>query len=267
MAQTKVLGAHTTGVIVDTDVATLALDIKDLGVGRHLRFSGSYSAAELTRLLGYVSKDSRILVVGAHVGTFAIPLARRAATVVAIEANPRSYELLLTNVFLNGVDNVQCHQIAASSKREDLDFLLSTTNSGGSKRVPIKRDNRYYYDNPRTVAVEGHPLDQYLDGQQFEIVVMDIEGSEYFALQGMQRILASAQILAVEFMPHHLQNVSGASVEDFLDLIRPHFSTMLMPSRGQAYPASEMGPVLEKMYAANVSEDSLIFSRNDLRSG
>ncbi|MGH7427267.1 MAG: hypothetical protein ACREJ4_02740, partial [Candidatus Methylomirabilaceae bacterium] len=61
---------------------------------------------------------------------------------------------------------------------------------------------------------------------------MDIEGSEYFALQGMQKILAHARVLVVEFLPHHLKNVSGVTVEQFLSVIPPHFRTLTIPSKG-----------------------------------
>ena len=83
-----------------------------------------------TVLIPKLTCDSRVLVVGAHVGTLAIPLAQLAANVIAIEANPRTFELLTLNVAINAVTNCRCINIAASDSNEPIQFLLSRTNSG-----------------------------------------------------------------------------------------------------------------------------------------
>jgi FkbM family methyltransferase len=74
----------------------------------------------------------------------------------------------------------------------------------------------YYYDNPEIVSVKASSLDAYLEERDFHIVVVDTEGSEYFALQGMQELLSNCRVLVVEFLPHHLKNVSGVTIEQFL---------------------------------------------------
>ena len=75
------------------------------------------------------------------------------------------------------------------------------------------------------------PLDELLPGESFDVVLMDIEGSEYFAFLGMQRILTYAMVLQVEFIPHHLRNVAGVSVAEFLKPIREHFTTLVVPDK------------------------------------
>lgn len=142
--------------------------------------------------------------------------------VVAVEANPATFELLRMNR--------QTINIAASNKEESVQFLLSRANLGGSKRVPKIRW-LYYYDNPEIVSVKASSLNAYLEERDFHIVVVDTEGSEYFALQGMQEILSNCKVLVVEFLPHHLKNVIGVTVEQFLSVIEPHFSIMTIPSR------------------------------------
>ena len=49
------------------------------------------------------------------------------------------------------------------------------------------------------------------------MILCDIEGAEIDALKGMPETLKNAQCLGIEFMPHHLRNVSEAGVEDFLE--------------------------------------------------
>lgn len=220
-----------------------------------------YGQAELDRLAPYVGPASRILVVGAHVGTLAIPLSRLCREVVAIEANPHTYELLVINKKLNGVDNCVALHIAASDKEEEIEFLLSRANSGGSKRVPRIRQFLYYSDNPQKITVKAVRLDDYLEQLNFDVVVMDIEGSEYFALGGMQKILSHCKLLVVEYLPHHLKNVSSVTVEQFLSVIRPHFSHLLVPSTGEESTAANFATVLQRMYELNQGDEGILFSK------
>jgi hypothetical protein len=104
-------------------------------------------------------------------------------------------------------------------------------------------------------------LDEYLEEKTFDIVVIDIEGSEYFALQGMQKMLSRCKVLVVEFLPHHLKNVSGVTVEEFLSLIEPHFTRMTIPSRRLKIGASEFVKYLTAMYNLEQGDEGLIFEK------
>ena len=156
-----------------------------------------------------------------HIEALAIPLARVCRTVVAVEANPRTFDLLKLNVMLNGLTNCRVIHKAASNRVETIDFVLSRTNSGGSKRRPVINNPAFFYDKPEVTKVEAIPLDDLLPEETFDVIIMDIEGSEFFALQGMQRILRSASVLQVEFFPLHLREVAGVSVVDFAATISP----------------------------------------------
>ena len=230
-------------------------------MARHLRRDRTWGERELAGLAQYVTGDSAVLVVGAHVGTLAIPLARSARTVVAIEPNPDSYRLLNANLTLNGVSNCRAVNVAASDRNEEIEFLMSRANSGGSKRVPRMRRYVYYFDHPRTVTVRAARLDDLLLGERFDMVVMDIEGSEYFALKGMQRILGDARVLQVEFEPHHLRDVAGVSAEQFVSVVERHFSRLFIPSRQLDVGREGFGAALGAMYRADQRDDGIVFTK------
>jgi hypothetical protein len=109
------------------------------------------------------------------------------------------------------------------------------------------------------MKIESAPLDELLPGETFDVVLMDIEGSEYFALQGMQQILASAAVLQVEFAPHHLQFVANVSVADFLATITPHFHSMVIPSNGTILARDQFIPALSAMFNRGESDSGLLF--------
>jgi FkbM family methyltransferase len=258
----RILGNRTLAVIAKTSFGMFAVDPEDLDVGGSLLKNGSWGNDEIALLKKYLTPKSTVLIVGAHIGSLAIPLSRLCGRIIAIEANPNSYELLKINLALNSVFNCQTLCIAASDKKEALEFLLSRVNSGGSKRVPKVKKSIYYYDNPRAIVVEAVSLDDYLEEDSFDLIVMDIEGSEYFALKGMQNILSKAKVIQVEFLPHHLKNVSGVSVREFLSLIEPHFSTLIIPSKKAKIGQSQFETVLTAMYHNDEGDDGIIFEKN-----
>ena len=255
------LGDGVKSVIVDSKNGILAVDPRDLEVGYKLRNYGSYGLDEITRINQLISTKSNVLIVGAHIGSLVIPIAKNCNKVVGIEANPNNFNLLKTNIHLNKAENVSIHNIAASSKQETIKFQMNVVNSGGSKRLPKNNEYMYRYDNPEVIEVQAHSLDDYLDENNFDLVLIDIEGSEYFAMQGMTKILANCNTLIVEFLPHHLKNVADVTVEQFLSLIPKQFTKLTIPSKNETHPTDIGGVVLQQMYNNKEGDDGLIFTK------
>jgi FkbM family methyltransferase len=259
--QKAMLGNNIVSVITRSANGIFAVDIEDRGVGKELRKTGRYGQGELERIFQYVGADDRVLVVGAHLGALVVPIAKHCKSVVAIEANPDTFGLLKINLMLNDVANVSARNIAASDKTEKLEFVASRSNSGGSKRMPKVHAFEYFYDTPQTVMVEAHSLDSYLDGEKFTLVLMDIEGSEYFALKGMQDILHNAKTLFIEYLPHHLKNVSGVTPQEFLAQIEPHFEKLFIPSKNIRVEKPQFLTALQAMFERDEGDDGLIFAK------
>jgi len=257
----RINGPYIYALIVKTDNGLFAINPEDFEVGKQLRINGEYGIAEIERLKPHITSCSRVLIVGAHIGTLAIPISKLCKDVVAVEANPNTYELLTKNIALNAVFNCHAINIAASNKEENIKFLCNKINSGGSKRVPKNKKYMYYYDKPEEISIKAFSLDNYLDNNEFDVVVMDIEGSEYFALQGMQKILSKAKLLAVEFLPHCLRNISGVTVSQFLSVIAPHFSKLTIPSKQKIVETSDFFTYLSEMYDNEQGDDSIIFEK------
>ena len=253
------LGHDVTGLIVDAKNGRFAVDPADLEVGAKLRLHGAYGMDEVERIAGLIDETSSVLVVGSHIGSLVIPIAKMCSKVVAVEANPRNYRLLETNIKLNDATNVEPHHVAASSKEEKIRFQMNTVNSGGSKRVPVHNRYIYTYDNPEVIEVQAHALDAYLDDHAFDLVLIDIEGSEYFAMQGMSSILGQTKTLIVEFLPHHITNVAGVALDDFLAQVPEHFTKLTVPTKNATYDRGEGMDVLRRMFAAGEGDDGLVF--------
>ncbi len=254
----KSLGTNIRAIITQSSNGLFAVDPEDLEVGEKLR-KGGFGLDEIERIKSLISNDSRVLIVGSHIGSLVIPISRHCNEVVAIEANPKTYELLSLNLRLNDIENVVSHNIAASEKTEIITFFLNTVNSGGSKRAPKQSHFMYEYDSPERVEIQAHALDTHLSNHAFDLVLMDIEGSEFFALKGMPKILQECKSLIVEFLPHHLRNVAGVDAQTFLKQIPQRFTKVTIPSQNVTLSREESQALLLKMFRDEKGDDGLIF--------
>lgn len=256
----SVVGGFAYSIIVNGQNGIYAVDPEDTVVGKSLRFTGNYSSDEVKRIEKLVNTDSRVLVVGAHIGTLVVPIAKIAEHVTAIEANPNTFQLLELNLALNDLENCRAINIAAGEAPGTINFLQNRINSGGSKRKPLHDDIMYYYDNPKEITIEANTLDQLLVNEQYDLIIMDLEGSEYFALKGMTSILEKTKMLVIEFVPHHLKNVSGINVEMFLGLL-DKFKYLTIPSLEIKIPVADCLETLKHMYDNGYCDDGLIFEK------
>ena len=255
----KQLGHNVRAIITNSENGVFAVDPEDLEVGQKLR-EGGFGIEEVERLKNFINDQSKVLIVGTHVGSLAIPLSKHCQEVTAIEANPNTFELLQINLYLNAATNITPHNIFANDVPEKVEFLLNTVNSGGSKRKPKKSNFLYDFDNPEVIEMESHRLDDYLPEHDYDLVLLDIEGSEYFAMKGMPDILSKCKTLVVEFLPHHLKNVADIDVDAFLSVIPGQFTKFALPDQKQEHNISELKTVLQQMFDANIGEEGIVFT-------
>jgi FkbM family methyltransferase len=249
------------GVVVKTDQGYFCLDANDQFVSWELLHLGASGICEIQLAESHLDPSSRVLVVGAHIGTIAIPLSRICGELVAVEANPASCERLRLNVLLNERGNIRIIHAAANDLNGTIEFLMNTRNSGGSKRMPKFRDAIYFDDSPQIVTVPASRLDDILD-HAFDLVFMDIEGSEYFAFVGMQRILAHARTLVVEFLPHHLSRVGGITVDDFLAPLASHFDHLTIPTMRRTVARGDFRSALGELNERYQGDPAIVFRKS-----
>jgi FkbM family methyltransferase len=225
----KLIGKHAIGVIYETKNGRIIAPIDDLTVGKKLGHKGEYDMDEVNIIKSFIKPTDTLYVIGVHWGTLLIPLSRYCENVIGYEANPKTFYFLKNNVLINDVNNVTLFNLAAGDVSRKVKFYTSTINSGGSKIKPQTDKLMYIFDNPDEievdmVSVDAHVLENNLPKAQG--IIMDIEGAEYYALKGMVETLKSSEFLYIEYVPHHLENVTNTTNEAFFDLIIPYFNTV-----------------------------------------
>jgi hypothetical protein len=256
-------GPNAKAIYVETKQGDFLLDPADNFVAKKLLNDGVYSLEEIKLASRFIKKDSYCLVLGGHIGSLVIPLAKLCRELTVFEANPKTFSLLDKNIKLNNIQNVKAYNKAVNHKEEPIKFLMSKHNSGGSKRLPIIFSRGYYYDDPEEISVDGIVLDNFLNIKSYDLIFVDIEGSEYFAFKGMQKILKRSKVLITEFVPHHLKNVASISALDFWLTLSPHFSRMYVPKTKKSFEGpKKILEQLQAMFNKNENHDNLVFSKS-----
>jgi FkbM family methyltransferase len=260
----KIFGPNAKGIIYDSKNGYMALPISDITIGKNLGFKGHWNFSDIQKLLQQTTQDDVIYFIGTHVGTLLVPIAKKVKTVVGFEANEDTFWFIKANLCLNKISNATIFNKAVGDGAKKVTFYKNTVNTGGSKIKPIKDSILYNYDNPKQVEIDMVALDPFIAEQSLTPpsgIIMDIEGAEYFALKGMQATLAKVRFLYVEFVPHHLQNVSNTSVEKFIKTMTPHFSKAIFLKDNTQFDISssekELVKHLKTLEKNNVADDIL----------
>lgn len=181
-------------------------------------FYFSYKRWSDAYLLSLLQKDVKpgdtALDIGANIGFFSMELAAmcgKAGKVYAFEPDPDNFRELQKTV--GHLPQVSLHNKAVGAENGTLTLYRSSL---------LNVDHRTYQssENIQQISVEAVALDSFFDHEtRVNVIKMDIQGFEYFALQGMKRILQEQKPLIVsEFWPWGLQQ-SGSSSTDVFDLL------------------------------------------------
>jgi FkbM family methyltransferase len=258
----KTFMPNTKAILVNAKFGKMLLDPLDNHVSRQLIKTGDYNPHEIHSIKKLLKINDNLLICGAHIGSLAIPLSPNVKKIVAIEPNPKNFELLRLNIAINNISNIVTHNFAAAEKIGTIDFMMNVENSGGSKRKPIKYRDNYYYDVPNIIKIKAFPLDLKLT-EKFDVVIMDIEGSEYFAMSGMNRILRNSRIFIFEFIPAHLEDVANVTVKQFITKVPiKNFNRAYFPRLNKYIEIDQLEATLNFIVSKNSYEDGIILFKN-----
>lgn len=179
-------------------------------IGQGINFYGFWEHEELTALSEWL-QDNRLtggtmLDVGANIGNHGVFLSRLYEKVLAVEPDPRTFEVLNLNASL--VPNMQCFRIAASDRNGSVPFVQERSNVGHSRVVGSQTGEP-------TIDVECWRLDDYFpDIDNVRLVKIDVEGHELQAIGGMQKLLdRCSPIVMIEQQPEAFEDGKSPAVE------------------------------------------------------
>ena len=192
-------------------------DLRDM-IAREVCFTGQYEPQETMLMHALLTPGMTFVDVGANWGYFTLLAAHLVGTrgrVLSLEPDPRLFPKLRDNVARNNLQQVTVLPIAAAAKPGTL--LLAGYNEADGN-FGLSRVVSHGSANAQTFPVEARPLDEIFDiygVTNIDLLKMDIEGAEGFALAGLLQALSTHRIhrLLVELHPAQLAE-HGHTVED-----------------------------------------------------
>jgi FkbM family methyltransferase len=167
---------------------------------------------EITQNFLDITKEGGIIFdVGAWIGYYTLLAARNAEKVIAIEADETNCQRIKRNITLNRLSNITVLNVAIGDKSSQgilvkgLDSSMYKVASGFGRTIKIKS------------------LDDIINEMnihEINLLIMDIEGYEYFGLKGLQNSLSSKIIknIICEIHPRMLKE-NGVPENDILEIL------------------------------------------------
>ena len=182
------------------DKTPIVVDTRDPGPAAVALNGGVYEFNNVEIMLSFVKPDTVFLDVGANIGIFSLKVAARLddrGRVYAFEPQEGLAKLIRRSAFMNGFG-----QLERPGKITSFDFGLSDKNGYVGFRIPPNGHlgGGQVHESERANSVQVVRLDDYL-GPDFrcDLVKMDIEGHEAFALRGMEKIIANSPNVKIMF--------------------------------------------------------------------
>jgi FkbM family methyltransferase len=173
----------------------------DCRVQSHCRayFSGEYDDVKISTLLSFLRKNGAVLDIGANIGFYTVPMARKAerlnATVSAFEPVQSNCEWLLENLLLNACkDVVQIWPCALSDTDGEASIVLAEDFQAGGivGNAVIADENAYGTQFGRAIAKLKRLDDIWPKvAARIDIIKVDTEGHEAAFLRGSRNTLST----------------------------------------------------------------------------
>lgn len=147
-----------------------------------------------------ISKN--IADVGGHVGLYSLAAAKanKAAQVTAFEPVSYIYSRLCVNLAANGAaGKVKANNVGVSDRHGftsiNVRFGPSTLSKGGSLEQSGRKDSEELW-------IQTVSLDQHFGESDLDLMKVDVEGHEYYVLQGARNILRTQKpVILIEILP------------------------------------------------------------------
>lgn len=256
----KVLSRHGVGVLADTKNGLFVVDPGDFMIGRKLLRDGVWDYDEISWLSDVVGENAKVIVnVGTHIGALLIPLSKLSERTIGFEANAQNYKLAVINSDINRLTNTTIENLAIGEQERVVSVVNNPINTGNSS-INLSSDHG-------EMTVKMTTLDKYCSTHQIDsidLMVMDIEGHELYALLGGEKCLKATRAIYIEFAPEHLRE-QGTQPEDLVDRLCDLFDHMyIFEDKVRSYDSVEARDYLKAITETRGLLKNLLFTKEVL---
>jgi len=233
---------HSSKLVIRTiQGSKMYLNLNDFGLSKH-RFISGIREPECTRIMKQeLEKGMTIAEIGANIGYYALMEALiigKKGKIYAIEPFPENFELLQKNIKLNSYDDIAETYNIAISNRSGKDKLYTSSKHNLCNMIESETDN--------FIEINTETLDNFIADKKLpDLIRMDIEGFEYYVVDGMKKTLEKCKSckIFIEIHPYQMEE-KGL---DFKKPIKTFFEYGFKPK----YVVKEYGALKEESFEYN----------------
>ncbi len=170
----------------------------DEWIQQQIYFLDAFDERGIRFLKNHLKPGDVFLDIGANIGCYTLAASQivtQTGKVYAFEAISGVFEKLTFNANINKLQNVVLENKAIYSKEDTLTFYVSARENMGMSSI-----FRHDTESGQTEMVKAISIDQYVREKNIEkidIIKIDIEGAEMYALQGMTETLQNMKPLVM----------------------------------------------------------------------
>ena len=146
-----------------------------------------------------ITRDSIVVDVGAHIGSFSIMAARSAYKVLAFEPEPNNYRMLKKNMELNHLENMSIFEMAVSGISGYQDIY--TYQGGSSADYSLYKRGITNIKTGRIPTISVEDIIRREDLPRIDFLKLDCEGAEHDILRNIS-FETAAKILGIAMETH-----------------------------------------------------------------
>jgi FkbM family methyltransferase len=225
----------------------------DIAVGRHVA-QDNYERDVTAVFRHFLKPGMNVIDIGANIGYFTMlsaSIVGPGGTVLAIEPNPANAKLLEASRRANGFENVTLAQVAAGAQTSLL--ALHTAHSNGTTSAPSDDLNQLM----AAVTVPALRADSLVSEElRIDLIKVDVEGSEFKALQGCETIINRWRpVIVSEFSPDMMAGMGGVDGPTYLrHLVSFGYALHVIEHNGSFLPAASGWQAVMAAYAERGSD-------------
>lgn len=200
----------------------------DKGVELALYETGTYEKGTIQLLGDFLKPGSTFLDIGANIGLMSAIASRcvgAAGKVLAVEANPKTVEILRHNLALNACTNVEIWPLALGSENGTATLYENwEVNRGGASLLS--------QGDAAGTEVSMRRIDDLFGEERIDVLKIDVEGFELEVLKGGQELLkAQLPVLIIE-VSEQRENEKGVSPQEIAAFVRSLGNYQLFRQKG-----------------------------------
>ena len=205
---------------------SIIVSTQDMAISKPILWLGEYEQGVTQVLLKFLQEDTNFLDVGANIGYFSLIAGKKCSQgkVLSFEPDPTNYNLLRSNIALNGLNNILPYNLALSDRNENLYFSTMGFDQNLGARFTAKETatlKQHSLPQAKTpTQIKAIAFDNFLPNEKIDIIKIDVEGFELNVLRGMKGMLSQQQPLIItEFAPSNLKDIGRIEPRAMFDFV------------------------------------------------